>query len=219
MLKNFNYWQNNTQNDHLSSLKVNDVKNYMQVLQCNSEMRRMLISPIFCKRYKVAEKEEVIWPHEITCPWRFPVYMNMAFQQTCGLPVCKATLCFLFTLCVLGEGQYKGFRKFTGVQDARQRDVFEQQWFTQKLDHFNGADSRVWKQVSLFMCCVSPDHASPVSCHMLRNIPFWLTTYILMQNWPMICPCLHNPPSLFSFLRGTLWIKPSTSQVAQCFWW
>ncbi|KAM7399742.1 hypothetical protein PAMP_018990 [Pampus punctatissimus] len=70
----------------------------------------------------------------------------MAFQQTCGLPVCKATLCFLFSLFVLGEGQYKGFRKFIGVQDTRKGDAFEEQWFIQKLDHFNGADSRVWKQ-------------------------------------------------------------------------
>eukprot|EP00064_Thunnus_orientalis_P009089 superscaffoldBa00001134_g9112 len=70
----------------------------------------------------------------------------MAFKQTCGLRVCKATICFLFTLFVLGEGQYKGFRKFSGVQDTRKRDVFEELWFTQKLDHFNGADSRVWKQ-------------------------------------------------------------------------
>ncbi|XP_062275262.1 thymus-specific serine protease [Scomber scombrus] len=70
----------------------------------------------------------------------------MAFQQTCGLPVCKATICFLLTLFVLGEGHFKGCRKFTGVQDTRHEDVFKEQWFTQKLDHFDGADSRVWKQ-------------------------------------------------------------------------
>uniref|UniRef100_A0A668A8S4 Serine protease 59, putative n=1 Tax=Myripristis murdjan TaxID=586833 RepID=A0A668A8S4_9TELE len=31
-------------------------------------------------------------------------------------------------------------------QVAVRGPVFEEQWFTQKLDHFNGADSRVWKQ-------------------------------------------------------------------------
>uniref|UniRef100_A0A3Q1F4D9 Serine protease 59, putative n=1 Tax=Acanthochromis polyacanthus TaxID=80966 RepID=A0A3Q1F4D9_9TELE len=41
---------------------------------------------------------------------------------------------------------YKGFTKFNQVQDNKQGDLFEEQWFIQKLDHFNGADSRVWKQ-------------------------------------------------------------------------
>ncbi|XP_053176096.1 thymus-specific serine protease [Scomber japonicus] len=70
----------------------------------------------------------------------------MAIQQTCGLPVCKATICFLLTLFVLGEGHFKGCRKFTGVQDTRNEDAFKELWFTQKLNHFDGADSRVWKQ-------------------------------------------------------------------------
>ena len=84
-----------------------------------------------------------------------PVYINMA-KQTCGLPVCKATICFLLTLFVLGEGHFKGCRKFTGVQDTRHEDAFKELWFTQKLNHFDGADSRVWKQVSLVMCYVCP---------------------------------------------------------------
>ncbi|GLD52867.1 thymus-specific serine protease [Lates japonicus] len=69
----------------------------------------------------------------------------MAFQ-TCGLPICKLTICFLLSLFAVGEGQYKGFRRFHQVRDTQQRAVFEEQWFTQKLDHFNGADSREWKQ-------------------------------------------------------------------------
>ncbi|XP_071328023.1 thymus-specific serine protease isoform X1 [Trachinotus anak] len=69
----------------------------------------------------------------------------MAFLM-CGLPVCKVTLLFLLLLFAVGDGQYKGFRRFTQVQNTEQRPVFEEQWFTQKLDHFNGADSREWKQ-------------------------------------------------------------------------
>lgn len=44
--------------------------------------------------------------------------------------------------------------KFNEVQNTKQRVVFDEQWFIQKLDHFNGADSRVWKQVSLSFLCI-----------------------------------------------------------------
>lgn len=73
--------------------------------------------------------------------------INMALL-TCGLPVS-----FFYLLCVftVGDGQFKGFRKLGHVQDTEQAAVFEEQWFIQKLDHFNGADTREWKQVSLFM--------------------------------------------------------------------
>ncbi|XP_071402429.1 thymus-specific serine protease isoform X2 [Centroberyx affinis] len=60
--------------------------------------------------------------------------------------LCKVTLLFLSSLCALGEGRYKGFRKFEQVQAADRRALSEEQWFTQKLDHFNGADVREWKQ-------------------------------------------------------------------------
>ncbi|XP_039985788.1 thymus-specific serine protease [Xiphias gladius] len=69
----------------------------------------------------------------------------MAFQ-TCVLLVCKVTLFFLLSVFAVGEGRYKGFRSFNQLQDTRQRVVFEEQWFTQKLDHFSGADQRKWKQ-------------------------------------------------------------------------
>ncbi len=81
-------------------------------------------------------------------PGCFPVYTNMAFQ-TCGLLLCKATLFLLLSLAAVGEGQYKGFRRFNQGQDTSQKAVLGEQWFTQKLDHFNGADIREWKQVSL----------------------------------------------------------------------
>ncbi|KAM9853549.1 thymus-specific serine protease [Aulostomus maculatus] len=69
----------------------------------------------------------------------------MACQRH-GVPVCKTTSFVLFTLCLLVEGRYKGFRKFSQEQDTRHGVVFQDQWFTQKLDHFNGAESRVWQQ-------------------------------------------------------------------------
>ncbi|XP_034459958.1 thymus-specific serine protease isoform X2 [Hippoglossus hippoglossus] len=56
------------------------------------------------------------------------------------------TLFFVFSVCAVVQGQVKGFRRFSHVQRAQQGAASEEQWFTQKLDHFNGADSREWKQ-------------------------------------------------------------------------
>ncbi|KAM6987643.1 thymus-specific serine protease [Tautogolabrus adspersus] len=69
----------------------------------------------------------------------------MAFDA-CRLPLRTFTLLFLFSLFVFGNAQYKGFRRFNQEQDSSLADVLEEQWFIQKLDHFNGADSREWKQ-------------------------------------------------------------------------
>ncbi|XP_041657544.1 thymus-specific serine protease [Cheilinus undulatus] len=69
----------------------------------------------------------------------------MAFQA-CRLSLRIVTLFFLLSVFTGGKAQYKGFRRFYQVQDISLRSVFEEQWFTQKLDHFNGADSREWKQ-------------------------------------------------------------------------
>lgn len=62
----------------------------------------------------------------------------------------------LLSVAAVAEGhRFKGFRKFYRGQDENAkmlRTVFDEQWFVQKLDHFNGADSREWKQVqSLYM--------------------------------------------------------------------
>ncbi|XP_061574763.1 thymus-specific serine protease isoform X2 [Cololabis saira] len=73
----------------------------------------------------------------------------MAFHtfQIRGLFMGEVTLLFIIVSSFsVGEGLYKGFGKFKQLQDVEQRAVFEEQWFIQKLDHFNGADSRVWKQ-------------------------------------------------------------------------
>lgn len=57
---------------------------------------------------------------------------------------------FLFCVFAAGEGSYRGFRRLKTEQESRQGAVLQEElWFTQKLDHFNGADSREWKQVSL----------------------------------------------------------------------
>ncbi|XP_047449939.1 thymus-specific serine protease [Mugil cephalus] len=69
----------------------------------------------------------------------------MAFLK-CSMLLCKVTLFLLLSLLDVGEGQYKGLRKFSQVQDSQHWAASEEQWFIQKLDHFNGADSRVWKQ-------------------------------------------------------------------------
>ncbi|CAL8337785.1 unnamed protein product [Boreogadus saida] len=51
----------------------------------------------------------------------------------------------IFAVC---EGhRLRGFGSFTTRwQDTRNETVVGDQWFIQKLDHFNGADSRTWKQ-------------------------------------------------------------------------
>ncbi|CDQ79231.1 unnamed protein product [Oncorhynchus mykiss] len=58
----------------------------------------------------------------------------------------------VFTLACLCVPCY-GNRKFieidtssNDVQKGKGKPVFHEQWITQKLDHFNGADSRVWDQ-------------------------------------------------------------------------
>ncbi|XP_029027903.1 thymus-specific serine protease [Betta splendens] len=66
----------------------------------------------------------------------------MAFQL-CGFKFASLLLLCLFAF---GEGRYKSFVRFNKVQNTNRKVVFEEQWFIQRLDHFNGEDSRVWKQ-------------------------------------------------------------------------
>lgn len=73
--------------------------------------------------------------------------INMAFEM-CGFLLCKGTFFVLFS-CLFGVGEGLGFRKFIEKRDSSSSPLFDEQWFVQKLDHFNGADSREWKQVSL----------------------------------------------------------------------
>lgn len=92
----------------------------------------------------------------ITCSAQFQFHTNMAFQTGSFLP-CKGSLLLLFSLfCChfgMGEGQFKGFRRLSRMQGSSSpRGALEEQWFPQKLDHFNGADSREWKQVSRPEC-------------------------------------------------------------------
>nr|XP_019950417.1 PREDICTED: thymus-specific serine protease [Paralichthys olivaceus] len=62
------------------------------------------------------------------------------------LRVCTVALFFVFSVCAVGHGRVKGFRRFGHVQRAQRGAPSEEQWFTQRLDHFNGADIREWKQ-------------------------------------------------------------------------
>ncbi|CAL8295962.1 unnamed protein product [Merluccius merluccius] len=68
----------------------------------------------------------------------------MAFQI--GTFICKvAAIILLFS--VPCEGQHlKRFRRFNRLRVTSNETVIKDQWFIQKLDHFNGADSRTWKQ-------------------------------------------------------------------------
>ena len=69
----------------------------------------------------------------------------MAFQI--GTFICKVAAIIL--LSVPCEGQHlKRFRRFNRLRVTGNETVIKDQWFIQKLDHFNGADSRTWKQVS-----------------------------------------------------------------------
>lgn len=95
----------------------------------------------------------VIWLHfygsHVSTYFLYCVCATMAFETHCS-SLCKVlALSFaLFGLVAVGEGRFKGFRKFDVVQDSSHGAMSEELWFIQKLDHFNGADSRVWKQVS-----------------------------------------------------------------------
>lgn len=71
----------------------------------------------------------------------------MASQVNC--PAGRSAVVLLVSLfgclfCV-GECRFSAFRASRVQPDG----VAEEQWFTQKLDHFNGADRREWKQVSV----------------------------------------------------------------------
>ncbi|KAK0135323.1 putative serine protease F56F10.1 [Merluccius polli] len=67
----------------------------------------------------------------------------MAFQI--GTFICKVAAIIL--LAVPCEGQHlKRFRRFNRLRVTSNETVIKDQWFIQKLDHFNGADSRTWKQ-------------------------------------------------------------------------
>lgn len=70
--------------------------------------------------------------------------------QARWLLLSEVILILSFSALVGAERQYKGFRRFSQLYETHQRAVIEEQWFTQKLDHFDAADNRYWKQVSLF---------------------------------------------------------------------
>ncbi|XP_015259108.1 PREDICTED: putative serine protease K12H4.7 [Cyprinodon variegatus] len=50
------------------------------------------------------------------------------------------------SLLAVATGRFQGFRRGNVLHDPPQGAESEELWFTQRLDHFNGADSRVWKQ-------------------------------------------------------------------------
>lgn len=77
----------------------------------------------------------------------------MAMLTFASLSLFRSVLLVVLCLCCTGDARFKGFRRFVDRSEAIQHTArtgpkVEDHWFTQRLDHFNGADSRVWKQVS-----------------------------------------------------------------------
>ncbi|XP_003968827.2 thymus-specific serine protease [Takifugu rubripes] len=70
----------------------------------------------------------------------------MAFRK-CHILSCQGILLFLSVCCLLGTGRaaFKGFTRFKAKEEIGHKPVFDEQWFSQRLDHFS-ADSREWKQ-------------------------------------------------------------------------
>ncbi|XP_031429917.1 thymus-specific serine protease [Clupea harengus] len=76
----------------------------------------------------------------------------MAMLTFASLSLFRSVLLVVLCLCCTGDARFKGFRRFVDRSEAIQQHTartgpkVEDHWFTQRLDHFNGADSRVWKQ-------------------------------------------------------------------------
>ncbi|XP_072547459.1 putative serine protease K12H4.7 [Salminus brasiliensis] len=56
----------------------------------------------------------------------------------------RICLLLMWVLCVPGNAHFTRFRKFQNAPSLEH--AVDENWFVQRLDHFNGADSRVWKQ-------------------------------------------------------------------------
>lgn len=85
----------------------------------------------------------------ITCTLFSSTQVNMAFRKCCIFSF-RGTLLLLFLCGLFGTGRaaFKGFNRFKVRQEKGHKTVSDEQWFTQRLDHFS-ADSREWKQVSM----------------------------------------------------------------------
>ncbi|KAI4898011.1 hypothetical protein NFI96_017490 [Prochilodus magdalenae] len=62
-----------------------------------------------------------------------------------GLRISLLCTCLFFAP---GEARFARFRQFETVSGPGPEHAVEENWFVQRLDHFNGADGRVWKQAS-----------------------------------------------------------------------
>lgn len=79
----------------------------------------------------------------------------MAFQA-----IIVFTLACLCVPCDANRKFIEIDRSSNDVPKGKNKPVFQEQWITQKLDHFNGADSRVWDQVSSDILLYSYSHCS-----------------------------------------------------------
>ncbi|KAM9734008.1 thymus-specific serine protease [Menidia menidia] len=62
---------------------------------------------------------------------------------SCGPVLGRVGFVLLLSACTAAHGRFARLRR---AQELAPGAASEELWFTQKLDHFNGADGRVWKQ-------------------------------------------------------------------------
>lgn len=131
----------------------------------------------------------------------------MAMLTFASLSLFRSVLLVVLCLCCTGDARFKGFRRFVDRSEAIQHTArtgpkVEDHWFTQRLDHFNGADSRVWKQVSQ---CGSARPSQD-----LRSLALGGSSSA--EDWGLKRRCLF-------LCRGTSSMTLSTDQEGRCFWW
>lgn len=107
---------------------------------------------------------------------------DMASQS--GLParILLAVLVFFSASFIPGDARLKNFRRFGTWFDSEKTlgNGSTELWFAQRLDHFNGADSRMWKQVrnsqvqSYYVCNAFGRLLRPVS--VVFNVKFVMMT-------------------------------------------
>ncbi|KAM6970123.1 thymus-specific serine protease [Aplochiton taeniatus] len=74
-----------------------------------------------------------------------PVSLQQGWNGFSPLKRSSSSLFEVAAQCTLSPRPREGIHSYNGVQNGID-GVSDEQWFIQKLDHFNGADDRMWKQ-------------------------------------------------------------------------
>uniref|UniRef100_A0A3B1JQL6 Serine protease 59, putative n=1 Tax=Astyanax mexicanus TaxID=7994 RepID=A0A3B1JQL6_ASTMX len=72
--------------------------------------------------------------------------MAFLFKVSQLCPLLRIALVLACVLRVPAEARFSSSRKLSTASGFSSEPAGEEYWFIQRLDHFNGADSRVWKQ-------------------------------------------------------------------------